>query len=89
MPTRPGERHLRYVRPSSMTLGAWDAGADWTSPTATSFEQQVLQAEDYAASVTVSPEVEWTAAPARRGDRAHLWQRRGGARQGGAGRRRE
>lgn len=59
MPTRPGERHLRYVRPSSMALGAWDAGAEWTSPTATSFEQQVLQAEDYAASVTVSPEVEW------------------------------
>jgi hypothetical protein len=59
MPTRPGERHLRYVRPSSMALGVWDAGADWTSPTSLSFDQEVLQAEDYAASITISPEVEW------------------------------
>jgi len=49
---------MQYVRPSSMTLGQWDAGADWASPTALEFEQETLHAETFGLQHVISSEAE-------------------------------
>lgn len=47
------EHVLRYVKPSSMQLGRWDAGAEWESATSLTFEQEELRADRYANSTRV------------------------------------